>query len=192
MTSTNNPYEAFYHGLVTSKIWLCEELEKELGDNIPSVNILGGWHNLMSFIMLVRKPKSYKEINSYDKDPQATEVAYKICDTWRVEEPKVYNHTIDASELDFSTCTNTVFINCSVDQFNDDKWYKTIPNGSLVCLQTTDIIDDNPPWEINQKTRDITDFLYKYPVDDIIYTGSKRIKYGDNKYYNRLMIIGYK
>lgn len=192
MTDTCNPYESFYHGLVTSKLWLCEELEKILDDTKPAVTILGCWHNLMSFMMIIRKPNSYKEFNSYDKDPEAIEVAHKICDTWKVEEPKVYNHIANVSELDFSKSSNTIFINCSVDQFEDDKWYQTIPNGSLVCLQTTDIIADNPPWEINQKTRDIIDFIYKYPINDLLYSGSKRIKYGHELYYNRLMIIGYK
>ena len=190
----NNPYESFYHGLVVSKLWLCEELEKILdNDNIvnPSVNVLGGWHNLMSFMMVIRKPKYYKVFNSYDKDLEANEIAYRICDAWRIEEPKIYNHTANVSELDFSNSQNTIFINCSVDQFESSDWYKTIPIGSLVCMQTTDICDENPPWEINQRTKNINELMERYPMTKILYQGIKNIKY-PNLEYNRLMLIGYK
>lgn len=191
----NNPYESFYHGLVLSKLWLCEELEKILdieGIKKPTVNVLGGWHNLISFMMITRNPYRYQEFHSYDKDNESTNVANQICDTWKIEEPRVYNHTENVSLLDFSTCKNTVFINCSVDQFEDAKWFSTIPNGSIVCMQTTDIIDDNPKWEINQKTKDINELKQRYKLQTILYQNSKNIKYGDNLYYNRLMLIGYK
>lgn len=191
----SNPYESFYHGLVVSKLWLCEELEKIL-DNIniekPSISVLGGWHNLMSFMMVIRRPVFYKEFNSYDKDIEAVDVANKICDTWKYEYPKINNHCENVSLMDFSSTVNTVFINCSVDQFENVDWYKTIPTGSIVCLQTTDIVGDNLPWEINQQTKDIPELLSKYPMNDILFSGSKSIQYGDNLLYNRLMVIGYK
>ena len=191
----NNPYESFYHGLVLSKLWLCEELEKILdieGIKKPTVYVLGGWHNLMSFMMITRNPHRYQEFHSYDKDNESTTIANQICDTWKIEEPRVYNHTKNVSLLDFSNSKNTIFINCSVDQFEDTKWFSTIPIGSIVCMQTTDIIDDNPKWEINQKTKDINEFSDRYNLNTILYSGSKNIKYGHELYYNRLMLIGYK
>lgn len=191
----HNPYESFYHGLVVSKLWLCEELEKILdNDKIikPSVVVLGGWHNLISFMMVIRRPKFYNEFNSYDKDPDSTDVAYKICDAWKFEEPKIHNHTVDACTIDFKNLQNTIFINCSVDQFENNIWYDNIPKGSLVCVQTTDIIDENPLWEINQRTKDINEFKQKFKLNQLLFSGVKEIKYGDKIFYNRLMLIGYK
>lgn len=194
ITMTNNPYESFYHGLVVSKLWLCEILESVLdteGIVKPSVNVLGGWHNLMSFMLVIRDAKRYRELNSYDKDQESTDVANRICDTWRIEEPRIRNHTIDVSLMDFSNTRNTVFINCSVDQFENTDWYQTIPKGSIVCMQTTDIVDENPPWEINQRTKDLPTLIERYPMTTIMYQGVKNIKY-PNMEYNRLMLVGYK
>ena len=62
-----NPFESFSHGLVTSKLWLCEELEKAIGNKeFPILNILGCWDNLLAFMLIIRKPKYYKIINGYD------------------------------------------------------------------------------------------------------------------------------
>jgi len=191
----SNPYESFYHGLVVSKLWLCEELEKIIDTHKvsnPSIAVLGGWHNLMSFMMVIRRPVFYKEFNSYDKDIEAVNVANKICDTWKYEYPKINNHCENVSLIDFSSNTNTVFINCSVDQFENTDWYRTIPTGSIVCLQTTDIVGDDLPWEINQQTKDIPELVSKYPMTNVLFSGSKGIQYGDNLLYNRLMVIGFK
>lgn len=191
----NNPYESFYHGLVTSKIWLCDELEKIIDEGVltsPKLCILGGWHNLISFMLLVRRPYGYDSVMSYDKDSAATEVANMICDTWRIQEPMVKNITADVSTMNFRNVEkNTIFINCSVDQFSNTQWYDTIPVGTIVCMQTTDIVDENPPWEINQRTKDLSEFKIKYPMSEILYEGTKPIIYPTLK-YNRLMIIGKK
>lgn len=189
----NNPYEAFYHGLVASKIWLCEKIEPIIDTYYkePTINILGGWHNVISFMLLVRRPNYYKVIHSFDIDDEATCVANKICDTWKFEKPHVYNHTQDVNLIDFSSFKNEVFINCSVDQIVGTDWYKTIPAGCLICLQTTDIMDENPRWEINQRTANVEELLNRYPMSNVIFTGSKRIQYPEFG-YNRLMAIGIK
>jgi hypothetical protein len=191
----SNPYESFYHGLVVSKIWLCEELEKIMDSHYnvkPVIKILGGWHNLLSFMMITRRPKYYCKFDSYDKDPESKAVADRICDTWRIENPKVENHIINVLELNFSDDPkNTVYINCSVDQFINSLWYNSIPKGCVVCLQTTDIIDDSQDWEIIQKTKNIEEFKSRYPLSTVLFEGVKSNPYKDRS-YNRLMLIGIK
>lgn len=192
----NNPYESFYQGLVASKIWLCVELEKILDFNNfskPSVKILGGWHNLLSFMMIVRKPKLYKKFDSYDKDPDSKPIADSINDTWvRVDDPRVYNHIMDVNDLDFSSeDRNTIYINCSVDQFSSTEWFDSIPRNSIVVLQSTDIVDDSPDWEIVQKTPNLHELKARYPLSKLLYQGKKYIPYKETS-YNRLMIIGFK
>lgn len=189
----HNPYESFYHGLVVSKIWLCEELEKILVDSTPPVKILGSWHNLMSFMMIVRKPKGYMYFNCYDKDPASITVADQICDAWKeIEEPHVYNHVADVLSLDFTNDDpNTVYINCSVDQFENESWYNSIPNGCIVCMQTTDVVDDSQSWEIVQKTKDLNEFAERYKLSKVLYQGSKTLPYQKGS-FNRLMLIGIK
>ena len=68
MTNLNkfDTHESFYHGLVKSKLWLCEELETAIYREClskPSLHILGCWDNLLAFMLLTRKPEFYNKIN---------------------------------------------------------------------------------------------------------------------------------
>ena len=192
----NQPYESFYHGLVTSKLWLCEELEKILdARNIdkPVMKILGSWHNLLSFMMIVRRPTLYLKFDCYDKDPECKPIADQICNTWYdIQEPIVRNYTADVLALNFSQeMLNTIFINCSVDQFENSSWYNTITFGRIVCIQTTDIVDDSQDWEILQKTKNLRELKARYPMTEVLFEGTKSMRYKDGS-YNRLMLIGIK
>jgi hypothetical protein len=192
-------YESFKHGLIVSKIWLCEELEKIvniLGYSSPNVHILAAWDNLLSFMMLTRNPYLYKNFFSYDINSTFTNAADKICNTWLYDRSDinsiVKNITADVNMYtDYTLSTDNIFINCSVDQIESLKWYNNIPNGSLVCLQTTDIIDPNYPWFIKTITPDIDNFRSKFSMKRVYYSGSKNISY-NTWGYNRLMIIGVK
>lgn len=189
-----NPYESFYHGLILSKIWLCENLEKIIDEqNItnPDVCILGGWHNILGFMMLTRRPNFYNRIKSYDKDIDAIKVANSICDAWVIMDVKVENICADVYTLNFANNKNTIYVNSSVDQFTKLDWYNTIPQGSIVCMQTTDIVDDNPKWEINQKTKDLDELKNNYPFTELLFQGTKNFTYPSLS-YNRLMTIGIK
>jgi hypothetical protein len=186
-----NPYESFYHGLITSKLWLCEELEKHVQGK-PNVKILGSWHNVMAFMLIVRNPYLYNQIDGYDKDRDAVNVADQICNTWKeIEQPRVTNHVADASQIDFSFDTNTIYINCSVDQFNDTSWYNTIPINNIVCLQTTTLPLDHSHWEINQETKSMDELLDRYKISQVLYSGTRQMPFRDTT-YDRLMVIGIK
>ena len=147
-----NTYESFSHSLVASKLWLCEKLENALdNENIinPSVNILASWDSLLAFMLLTRRPKYYGVVNAYDMDSLSTENANKICDHWKFEYPKVYNHTKDINRLDFNnTSSESIFINCSVDQIEGTTWYDSIPKERLVCFQTTDLPTSTTEWHV--------------------------------------------
>jgi hypothetical protein len=187
--------DSFSHGPVISKLWLCLELENILSSlnyTNPTVNILGGWVNVLGFMMQVRKPNYYREINSYDSDPESTRMSDRLCDAWRIERPKINNKTSDVRHLKFnSNIPEQIFINCSVDQFIGTKWYDNIPDKSIVCLQTTTFSIEDCPWTITQETKDINELLEKYKLSKILFAGEKNIKY-NGSHYVRLMSIGIK
>ena len=188
-----NQYASFNHGLVVSKIWLCNELEKIIiQENIsnPKLNILACWDNLLSFMLLTRNPTSYKEINAYDLDPIAIETANKITDTWRFETTKINNHVKDINHVSYND-ENTIYINCSIDQMTENTWYDNIPINSLICFQSTDETVDNNRWHITQHISSLDEFTTKYKLSRLLYSGVKNINYGPWE-YNRFMIIGYK
>jgi len=187
-------HESFYHGLIKSKIWLCEELEtatvREYLNN-PTLHILGCWDNLLAFMLLTRKPTFYSTVYGYDINPEAIDNANKVCDMWKYESPKVYNYIQDVNDYDYSLHTNSIFINCSMDQMDSNKWYDTVPDNSLVCIQTTDMADPGFPWYIKQTTESLDELINKFNFTKLIYSGEKRMPYKDSG-FNRYMIIGCK
>lgn len=187
-----NVHESFCHGPIKSKIWLCEELEKILlQENIkhPKLNILACWDNLLSFMLVTRNPNDYSEINAYDLDPQAIESANRITDTWRFEYPRINNHIADINHITY--IEDAIFINCSIDQMEENTWYENIPDNSLVCFQSTDVTKEDSKWQITQSVSSIDEFTNRYKLSKLLYSGVKNIDYGQWG-YNRYMIIGYK
>lgn len=187
-----NTYEPFKHGLIVSKIWLCEELEKVITQQSidkPKLTILGCWNNILSFMLLTRKPNGYDDITAYDMDTEAINSANKICDTWLFESPKVYNKAADINSISF--VNDSIFINCSVDQIQGTTWYDNIPDDSLICVQSSDLAKENNRWAITESVQSLDELIIKYKMKEILYSGVKNINYGPWG-YNRFMIIGRK
>lgn len=194
MENTFDTYESFYHGLVKSKIWLCEELETAIYGKYltkPTLHILGCWDNLLAFMLLTRKSEYYNVVNGYDINPEAITKADRICDMWKYESPKVYNYVQDVNDYDYSKHTNSIFINCSIDQMDSNNWYNSVPKGSLVCIQTTNMKDPNFPWFIKQTTDSLDELVDRFKMSNLLYSGVKNIQY-ETYGYNRYMIIGNK
>ena len=190
-----NIHESFSHSLVQSKLWLCERIEQVIdneGIKNPAVNILASWDSLLAFMMLTRRPRFYGIVNAYDIDPIATENANKLCDHWQFEYPKVYNHTRDINTLDFSnTGSESIFINCSVDQLDNTSWYDVIPDNRLVCFQSTNLPNNTIDWDIKQSYADMSLFTETYKVQKLIYCDSININY-EHLRFKRHMMIGVK
>jgi hypothetical protein len=188
-----NIYESFSHSLVTSKLWLCEQLEQTIvEENIknPIVNILAGWDNLLGFMLAIRKPKLYGSIHNYDMNSEHVNMANKLCDNWIYEYPKIYNTVQDINTLQFTFDKKQLFINCSVDQIDGVEWYNIIPPGSLVCLQCTDLPVWHKEWDIKQGYS-MQDFSKTYQLSTIKYCSSKSFDY-EHLSFTRHMIIGIK
>ena len=66
-----NKTDAFTHGQIRSKLWLCRELEK-LNCSSNLTWIYGGWYGLVAFLLLSREKFNVKRIHSYDVDPSMT------------------------------------------------------------------------------------------------------------------------
>ena len=77
-------FDAFSHGQIQSKIWLCEELEPHTPIH-ANIRILGSWYNILAFMLLTRRPEYYyNSIEGIDIDPdamtprEALEALYKL------------------------------------------------------------------------------------------------------------------
>lgn len=184
-------YNAFTHGPILSKIWLCEELEKFI-KNPVRIMVLGCWYNLIAFLLFARNHKQYKKIDGIDINLDCVNGANKINDAWKIEN-KLETFHADANNAfyqnyDIVICTST-------EDIKDMEWYSRIPEGHLVCLQTLNLTQKQvkrfPGWEILNPTKTMEEFKTKYPMKKILYEGSKKFDYSDLK-YTRFMLIGIK
>lgn len=181
-------YDAFSHGQIKSKLWLCEELEKHIPYN-SNVKILGSWYNVLSFMLLTRNPNNYNSIEGIDIDPTVKEIADKICNYWLFEGKQVSNITGDSNNVSYDG--TQVVINCSPEHMKDTSWYKKVPDGTLMCIQSISVTDPLYPWFITTPHYSVDDMKSKYPMSSVNYSGQIRIDYGSWG-YDRYMLIGIK
>lgn len=178
--------DSFSHGQVKSKIWLCEILESFL-PNKSNVLILGSWVNVLGFLMLSRRPDCYNYVKGVDKDENAVETANKLCSYWFIEgiQRSVCEDANTADSKGFD-----VVINCSSEHMESMDWFDNISPGTLVCIQSSNIIDATDPWFVTNPSSTFESFMEKYPLD-VKFAGTLPIRYNDWG-YDRYMVIGIK
>jgi len=183
-------YTAFSHGQIQSKLWLCENLEPRLQDNL-SLAIYGSWYNILGSMLLYRNPKKYKSITGIDIDQNAIDVANKITDAFVIDNGIVKNICQDVSL--YQNHNHDVYISCSVEHFNDFKWYENIIDGKLICLQTIKVNDTNQlkDWDIKHQFNSLNNFTNFFNLKTLYFTGEKEFVYPSMS-YTRYMIIGIK
>lgn len=178
--------DAFSNGQVSSKLWLCEELEK-LFDKIDTVWIYGGWYGITSFLLLSRNQISIKKIKSFDLDKDCESVADVINENWVIDDWKFKAFTTDCNNLSFELDPPDLIVNTSTEHFDNMNWFTNIPKGTMVALQGNNMShDDHVIYSANLKQ-----FVDRYSLSKILYRGSKEFIYPEWK-FTRFMIIGQK
>jgi hypothetical protein len=182
-------YDAFSHGQIKSKLWLCEQIEPYLKNE--TVIILGSWYNVLAFMMLTRCHHKYKKITGIDLDQSCIPIANKLCDAWIVDKSdvKVQNVEGSADNVDYSGVS--LVVNCSAEHFADQSWFGKIPAGMLVCIQSSNMTEPKAPWLITNPSPTLESFISKYTLTTNYMTDTLRIQY-DGWGYDRYMIIGIK
>lgn len=180
---------AFSHGQIVSKIWLCEELEK-YASNCPNiVYILGCWYNVTGFLLESRGKINIERLHGIDIDPAAITIAKEINSAWVY--PYKHRYSVeDASTMHWpSGCS--IVINTSAEHFNSSDWYHRVPKGSLVAIQEScmpsDVDFGDQLYLANRPT--LEDFDQIYPMSDVKFLGEKLIEYPSWS-YTRYMKIG--
>lgn len=179
-------FNAFSHGQIQSKVWLCENLEPHL---LPysQVAIIGSWYNTLGLIMLARNESKYNMIMGIDKDQSSVDIANKITDAWQLGEHfKIRNTCSEIEKYDFRSYN--VVINTSCEHMTSD-WFTKLAPYQTVCIQTSDMVTDDPTWNITNPNPTMEDFKKKYPMSQIFFEGEKLFDYG-HLVYKRLMLIG--
>jgi len=182
---------AFSHGQLQSKLWLCEQLEPHLPDKSHAL-IMGSWYNVLGFLLLARKQDKFSLITGIDKKEESIEIADKINNGWMISDNKKIRNICK----DVETLTSNRFqiydliINTSCEHM-DVSWYNKIESGQLLCLQTCNLVTDDPNWNITNPSPTMDEFKSKYPMSQILFEGEKVFDYGHLN-YTRYMLIGRK
>jgi len=183
-------FDAFSHGQIQSKVWLCKELERFIHANLK-VAILGSWYSVLTFMILTRNADRYQYILGIDIDPSTKEIADKITNAWQISKDfKVENIVADANKYDLSGYD--LVINCSPEHMDGAEWFENLEYGTMVCIQSSNVTTkDDDVWKCVNPNESLEDLALKYPLSKYLFSGTKEIRYDDNG-YDRFMLIGIK
>lgn len=175
---------SFSHGQITSKIWLCDQIETYLTPN-TKVLILGAWYNVLGFMLLTRY-KQITKLTGIDINPDVKPIADKICDAW----PSIVNNiTIDSDKVDMEDYD--IIINCSPEHMTTNDWFNNIPNNKLVIIQSSDMTIQEEPWLVCNQNTSLVGLNNKYKCQTVLFSDTIKLPYSTS-FYQRFMIIGKK
>lgn len=183
--------DAFSAAQMQSKLWLVQRLEDCLLEERPiedgyRIWLLAGWLGVTNLLLRSRNRIPVLEVRSFDLDPSCEEAADSVNRLWVWRSWEFKAHTADINLLEYRPKPDVV-VNSSVEHMASNVWWDNIPNGTIVCLQASDMEDED---HINKFHND-RDLLTAYPVSELMYTGLKRFEFDDKSFY-RSMIIGIK
>jgi hypothetical protein len=185
--------DAFSSGQVSSKLWLCRELERIAFTIPPVIWLLGGWYGITSLLLFSRNNMFIKHIRSFDIDPTAEPIADMINENWVWQKWKFKAFTHDCNSLNFKEITDfgeipDIIINTSSEHFKSSEWYENIPRNKLIVIQSTDLKHEDHVFSVSNHN----ELAALFPMTQLLYAGEKHFDYGQNNAYSRFMIIGYK
>lgn len=176
--------DAFSSGQVSSKIWLCEELEKT-GWTSELTYVYGGWHGILPFILLSRGKFQVNKIRSLDIDSSCEAVADMINENWVWQEWKFKAFTQDCNN--FEGQYGDLVINTSTEHFDSMQWFERLPKGTRIVVQGNNMPHDDHI--ICSNTLD--DFVNQFSLSNITYKGKLSFVYPTWS-FDRYMVIGVK
>lgn len=199
VNNTEIDKDCFSRGQLESKLWLVRELKKCKVD-LGIVFLCAGWYATLA-VMLFESGIKIDKIRSFDIDDSCKSIAEIFNKKWILEDWKFKPATYNIMDIDYSQFTYTVkrsdettceltdspdtIINTScehIEQFTE--WYKKIPQGKLVILQSNNYfeIEDHVNCSKNLK-----EFSASAPMNQILFEGELELPK-----YTRFMKIGYR
>jgi hypothetical protein len=183
--------DAFSSGQVLSKLWLAETLEDVLKSQEIThplkVLSLGGWYNILHFILRCKKKIKIEKYLSLDIDEISCDVSKKINETWVWQNNKFDSLNLDANNYSYTIEDHDCIINTSVEHFDKDIWFENIPDNAIVILQSNNMVHQD---HINNHSS-LDEFVKNYPLSKLFFQGQKMFQYETSSFI-RFMIIGKK
>lgn len=183
--------DAVSSGQISSKLWLCEELERLNLSEPRVIWLLGGWYGMAGFLLLSRARMNIRCIRSFDIDPEATRTADLLNENWVWKDWQFKAFTRDANALSYSGEeygeAPDILVNTSTEHFGSREWFANIPSGKIVALQSTDMAHEDHFWGKGG----LDELREMFPLRESLYEGSLKFEYPDRQ-FSRFMRIGMK
>ena len=173
---------SFTPDLVFSKLWLIRELA-DISPDIDTVYALGSWYGNLA-LLLDRDPKiQVDKVINVETDPEFLKGSKHLLTKHGVD--NVEYMLKDANKLNYHQLgMDGAVVNCSLTDMDGRRWFERIPDGTLVVMQAR---DHDPGYQFASPG----DILKKFPLSQVLYRGTKRLK-DPETHYNRFMVIGRK
>jgi hypothetical protein len=169
-------------GQLESKAWLVNTLF-ELPLDISNIYIFGGWTGILANMILHNS--LVNKVRSIDIDPWCEAVADNLNKIHEINNWRFKAITADMSVYEYqSDIIPNVVINTSTEHINKeqyDKWYASIPSGTVVVAQGNDFFDCN---EHIRCSHDLYEFELMNRVTNPLFSGVL-----PTDMYNRFMCI---
>lgn len=173
---------SFTHDLTTSKVWLLQELAR-IKPSISTVYILGSWYGNLSLYMHMTDLIRVKKIINVETDQDMLDQSERMLN--HIGARNVEYMSKDANDVDYRQLgMDGAVINCSLTDMDGEDWFQHIPDGTLVAMQAR---DHDPGYQFHNAE----DILKKFPLSQVLYKGSMRLK-DPETHYHRFMVIGRK
>jgi hypothetical protein len=173
---------SFTPDLVFSKLWLIRELAK-ISPQVGTMYILGSWYGNLA-LLLARYPQvQVDQIINVETNPEFLKGSKRILNQTGVD--NVEYMLADANKLDYRQLgTDGAVINTSLGDIKGTNWFENIPPDTLVAMQARDQVE-------NEQFTDPEDILQKFPLSQVLYSGSLDLEDPETA-YTRFMVIGTK
>lgn len=177
--------DAWSNSQIESKLWICRELEKIYAKNERYLNvwIFGSWIGILPFMLFTRERLKINKIVAFDIDDESLKQSRIINENYIIT-GKYETINQDVNKIIYKNVPD-VIINSSCEHMSLE-WWKKIPSGIMVVLQSNDYERHD---HINN-VKNLDEMDEKYPTSSL-YCGEKYFSYPELK-FTRFMIIGNK
>jgi hypothetical protein len=170
---------------IASKMWLMDMLHAHAGGAFDRVTIVGGWHGVLSAMLLNDARFSAGRVTSIDIDPSCAAVATllnrRFAAAGRFEALTGDMHVTGRDVI--GAGAGTLVINTSCEHIPDVRlWLQTLPSSQLVVLQSNDYVA--VPEHISCVVS-AEDFADKAGLSELVFQGAL-----PSRRYTRFMLIG--
>lgn len=188
--------EAWSDSQTKSKMWMAQILEAYIPaefDRTPTIWQLAGWYAMPAFMLYVRGNVNINKYRSFDIVPEYEVIAESINNVWLIDKWKFKAITLDINEIDYASPwkyhspSPDIIINTSCEHIESKEWFKNIPKGTFVILQSTDMKHSDH----YSRVKSVNELKKMYKLSDYYFADTLKIKY-EQWSFNRYMTIGVK